>query len=951
MKKTLVLFFMLLILCCTYVCNYSYASTETNNYDLFFPDISKRTTPNDLLVMVFLYDDYIGHNEKTDYVFNMTDEEIETKYYNEIFGSGNIDEQTWSVNDFYKENSNGKFYFNPILIGNNTTGIYPIRFNKTYDMEKFSSDIKEGFKTLADKGFVPDNKFNAKYLGETQEKQVICIFPTIKVAHYGTYDLNEEIVSNVVVMDYCSVVSTAAHELGHAIEMPDLYGQKGQATLMGETTLKSTIPDLRYPGAYNNYTIPAHVDPLHKIGLGWHDYEIVDKNSTVKLYPTTSSLYNTVIVPTEDNNQYYIIENRKADSFESQITMYVSSGDVADPEDAGYSNYEGINIWRVDKLGYDELGAYQTCDRKGDFVISVLQNPMDAFFPRRYSNISDSSSNSKENTNIKIAYLQKNEDGSIDIDISFDDKYTNSYIVRYNANDGTNNYVDKSYSYGQTVDFSKDIFSENEKEIIGWNTKPDGSGTAYNVYDNVYGLSDENEAVVNLYAQWKKDTYTVKFYINGVEGLIPDVTDVDGMYVLPNCDPNYYDNKNLEFKGWMYLGKLYLPGSEIYVDSDIDLFATLEPKSSFQVNFNVDGGSMVETQTVARGGTIKEPVSPTKEGYTFVGWYEDATCQFKFYFGRTIWADMTLYAKWVKNENIIKNISINVETPTVGDEVTIEKYDEYFWNWNTQRPQVEITIPNGANYHLSDLDGEGNYMNWITSLEYEFEPEPFIGTFEYNTDYYARIFIETDSEYFPSDDVEVIVNGKKVDKILYMYDNYIELGVKLTTSPEEIIYEIIEGENQTYIIEEEKDFIVKANGDISKFNGLKVDDKILEPSNYIVVSGSTVVTLKKEYLNTLEEGEHTLTFLYSDGEISTDFTIVKEEIKDDTNILPDNDKNNTDTGTGVDTEIKEETTDRTDKNTTSSSPKTGDNIILWVVLILGSTLGILGTCKYIKKRD
>lgn len=786
--------------------------------------------------------------------------------------------------------------------------------------------------------------------GIAQEKQVLCIFPKLQTAHVGSYFLSENIYSTVAVTVFSSDVTSTTHELGHTLEMPDLYGQSAQASLMNEPTLRSTIPDFRYPGTSRNYNLPNHVDPLHKIAFGWYDYEIVDENTTVKLYPTTSPLYNIVIVPTKDNNQYYIIENRKADSFESQITLYSSRADIDDPEDAGYQDYEGINIWRVDKLGYDKLSASQICERRGDFVISVLQKPNDACFPKMYSNINDSSCNLKENTNIKITYVKSNNDNSIDIDISFNDKYTNSYVVRYNANDETNNYVDKSYSYGQAVDFSKDIFAENEKEIIGWNTKPDGSGTTYYFYDNVYGLSDENEAVVNLYAQWKKDTYTVKFHINGVEGLMPDVTDVAGMYVLPNCDAQYYD-KNFEFKGWMYLGKSYLPGSQIFVDSDVDLFANLELKSSFEVNFNVDGGSMVETQIVDRDGTIKEPVSPTKEGYTFVGWYEDATCQFKFYFGRTIYADMTLYAKWVKNENIIKNISINVETPTVGDEVTIEKFDEYFWNWDTQMPQVEITIPNGSNYHLFDFDGECNYMNWITSLEYEFEPEPFIGTFEYNTDYYARIFIETDSEYFLSDDVEVIINGKNVDKIFYIYDNYIELGVKLTTPSEEIIYKIIEGENQTYIVEEEKDFIVKANGEISKFDGLKVDDKTLEPSSYIVVSGSTVVTLKKEYLNTLAEGKHTLTFLYSDGEVSTDFTIVKEELKDDINILPDNEKNDTNTDTSVDTEIKKETTDRTDKNTTSSSPKTGDNIILWVVLILVSILGILGTCKYIKKRD
>ena len=45
---------------------------------IFFPTkVREQTNPRDLLVMVFLYDDYDNHNEDTDYVFNMTDEEIE----------------------------------------------------------------------------------------------------------------------------------------------------------------------------------------------------------------------------------------------------------------------------------------------------------------------------------------------------------------------------------------------------------------------------------------------------------------------------------------------------------------------------------------------------------------------------------------------------------------------------------------------------------------------------------------------------------------------------------------------------------------------------------------------------------------------------------------------------------------------------------------------------------
>lgn len=924
MKKIIVLLIMFLIIGFVYSYNSIYATTQINNNELFIPDISKRTTPNDLLVMVFLYDDYPNHDKGTDLVFNMTDQEIQTKYYNEIFGSGNIEQQTWSVNDFYKENSNGKFYFNPILIGDNTTGIYPIRFNKTYDADKFSSDIKEGFKTLADKGFVPDNKFNIKYLGETQEKQVICIFPTINVAHYGTYYLNEEIVSNVVVMDYCSVVSTAAHELGHAIEMPDLYGQMGQATLMGETTLQSTIPDLRYPDSYN-YTIPAHVDPLHKIALGWNDYEIVDKNSSVRLYPTTSQSYNTVIVPTEDNNQYYIIENRKADSFESQITMYASRGDIDDPEEAGYSNYEGINIWRVDKLGYDELGAYQTCDRKGDFVISVLQNPTDAFFPRKYSNSTDVNDCSKESTNIKITYIKDNPDGSIDIDISFDEKYKNSYYVRYNANDGTDTYVDETYLYGQNIKLPTDLFSENGKEFICWNTEADGSGTNYYTHDNVYGLSEKNDDIVNLYAKYKKEKYTVKFYINGREDLMPEVSDVVGPYVLPECDAKYFSS-DFEFKGWLYLGSLYQPGNQINVDNDIELVAKLELKTSFNVNFNVNGGSFVESQTVDRGTTIDEPATPIKEGYTFGGWYEDCTFKVQFYSGRLIYNDLTLYAKWIPNENVVKEINITVQLPKVGEKVTAEKYDESYeeYDWSTQTPQATILIPEDSKYGLADFGENTKYMHWVTGLDDM--ASLFVGEFEYNTDYYAQIILEPNSECLFDDDVKVKVNGKDVDRIINLASDFIVLAVKLTTEkePEKVSYEILEGANQIYSIEKRNDLVIRVNGEIEKFVGLKIDNVEVESINYTVTSGSTIVTIKNEYLNTFKTGKHTITFIYQDGEVSTNVDIIKDNDNTLTNITSDDEV---------------------------VSPHTADNIVLWTLLLLISTIGIVISCKFIKREN
>ena len=108
-------------------------NNEEMEYNLFFPNVPESKKPRDLLVMVFLYNDNSAQDDYINSFYSMSDQEIQIKYYNEIFGSGDVLSQTWSVNDFYKENSNGDFYFNPIVLDDNETGIYPIRLNKVYN--------------------------------------------------------------------------------------------------------------------------------------------------------------------------------------------------------------------------------------------------------------------------------------------------------------------------------------------------------------------------------------------------------------------------------------------------------------------------------------------------------------------------------------------------------------------------------------------------------------------------------------------------------------------------------------------------------------------------------------------------------------------------------------------------------------------------------------------------
>ncbi len=73
--------------------------------------------------------------------------------------------------------------------------------------------------------------------------------------------------------------------------------------------------------------------------------------------------------------------------------------------------------------------------------------------------------------------------------------------------------------------------------------------------------------------------------------------------------------------------------------------------AQFTVSFDSQGGSDVAEQNVEYDTLIQEPTEPTKEGYTFVGWYKEAACQNKWDFATEKMPAnaVTLYAKWEAN--------------------------------------------------------------------------------------------------------------------------------------------------------------------------------------------------------------------------------------------------------------------------------------------------------------
>ena len=100
--------------------------------------------------------------------------------------------------------------------------------------------------------------------------------------------------------------------------------------------------------------------------------------------------------------------------------------------------------------------------------------------------------------------------------------------------------------------------------------------------------------------------------------------------------------------------------------------------------------------------------------------------------------------------------------------------------------------------------------------------------------------------------------------------------------PEPTDYDIMDGANSSWTQNSDGSLSIRGSGAFSKFVGVKVDGTLVDTKNYTVKEGSTIVTLKTDYLNILSVGTHTFEILWTDGTASTTFTI-KTDTSDDGN--------------------------------------------------------------------
>jgi len=122
----------------------------------------------------------------------------------------------------------------------------------------------------------------------------------------------------------------------------------------------------------------------------------------------------------------------------------------------------------------------------------------------------------------------------------------NTYQIQFLANQGTGTMGKQTHTYGSALNLSENQFSRTGHTFLGWAVDPAASAIDYADKASVKNLTSTPSAVINLYALWQVNDYTVTLVGNGGEGT--DLT----QYTYGNnvTLPTDWVKDNAEFIGW-----------------------------------------------------------------------------------------------------------------------------------------------------------------------------------------------------------------------------------------------------------------------------------------------------------------------------------------------------------------------------------------------------------------
>ena len=652
----------------------------------------------------------------------------------------------------------------------------------------------------------------------------------------------------------------------------------GSQTFVGTSDNKFTVKVMRgSDNVTDNYTFGTHT--FGKLTVTSAEQPLAIADQYVRVNGSISKKYLEQSVTGNEGNIDFTIKSGTALTYDSVNEEFVAGdteGDVV------------ITVTAVKvNLGGDDTPEYKETTKdftihvvnKTDVNISGLSNNETFTYDGNPKKPTGTISVNAGTVNVDDLEVLYKGTGSTNYNSATAPTNAGTYTVTYKVPDTNANYTG-TFSVAFTikkaqlekVTIVKDTFEYTGSDItptlnnVNSNIEVTGATKAKNVSNNTITAKIKEKAnyewkdstTTDLVLNWSitqaTPDYTVPTGLTGVKGkTLKDVT-LPGRFT-------WNDTSTVLTAGTNKYKATYTPEDTTNYKTITDIDIEVVVKNTFDVITSVDGGNgtITPSKTDVVEGTKVEITFTPNTGY------------------------------------MIDKVLVNtVETTVTGNRIELTVDEEK--NVVVSYKKIPFTVT------VKDVDGATITPNGVVAVSYG-EDKEF--TITANSGYKL---------------VKVLVD--EVDKTADMVGDTLKLtnitsNINLEVVVEKIVYEVTEGANQKYTITKNNEAKFKINADFRLFDDGKVyvDNELVDPKNYTAESGSTIITLKKEFVDTLSVGEHTLKVLFNDGgEAITTFNVVRETVPTD-------------------------------------NPNTGDNIGFYIISGILSIVGLAGAGIFYRRKQ
>ena len=325
-------------------------------------------------------------------------------------------------------------------------------------------------------------------------------------------------------------------------------------------------------------------------------------------------------------------------------------------------------------------------------------------------------------------------------------------------------------------------------------------------------------------------TFTVTYQSNGGSEVAPASNIISGSKLTKPTDPT---KNGYTFTGWYKDDDCT---DEWDFDTDTvtgtrTLYAGWD-EILYTVTYQSNGGSAVASvSNLSSGSKLTKPADPSRSGYTFSGWYQDADCTDEWDFDTdTVSGNMTLYAGWTEILPVVTGVTV---TPAAADvkKGKTQQFTAALTGTNVSGVAVTWTVT-GAKDTATVIDSTGKLT---------------VGSKE-------------------TEDLTVIATA----------------GGKTGTATVDVkqVYTITVG---NWRKGSGKDLTVYVNAPVAELLNVRIDGEILNTNRYTAFGTTgTTIKLKNSYLETCPAGTYSIEVEYEDGDAEETFKIKKEIVNAET---------------------------------------------------------------------